>query len=468
MITMDVSRRREMLAPIFERLPASKVLVVGLGLRTHVALTRYLASLDCRITINDRKPESELQEEIRLIEHLKPNLVTGGHPMELSKGFDYVFVSYGVSPELPLIRASADDGAIVSNEIELLFSMSEAPIAGITGSAGKTTTTTLTGKMLTAAGAEVLVGGNIGLPLIDILPGKRPDWIVLELSSFQLELVRASVEIGAILNVTPNHLDRHHTLQAYTQSKFNLLRYQDLDGRAVLGAEDPACRQLAAGCTGRVDWFGLGGAFSDGAFLEDGWLKLFVDGRAETICHQTDLRLLGEHNRLNALAASAVAAIAGCPVAAIREVLTTFGGVEHRLELVREVGGIPYYNDSIATSPERTVAALKALDPPIVLLAGGRSKHLPIDEMVELISKRCAAVVGFGEMGSEIVESVQAIGASAPRARAVGSMEEAFNIASSSALPGQAILLSPAGTSFDAFRDFEERGQVFKKLVNGL
>ena len=237
MITLDVSRRREMLAPIFERLPASSVLVVGLGMRTHVALTRYLASLDCRITINDRKPESELQEEMGLVEHLSPRLVTGGHPMELAKGFDYVFVSYGVSPELPLIRASDDNGATISNEIELLFSVSEAPIAGITGSAGKTTTTTLVGEMLRAAGADALVGGNIGLPLIDKLSEKRPDWVVLELSSFQLELVRASVEIGAILNVTPNHLDRHHTLQAYAQSKFNLLRFQDLDGRAVLGAE---------------------------------------------------------------------------------------------------------------------------------------------------------------------------------------------------------------------------------------
>ena len=468
MITMDVSRRREMLAPIFEKLPASRVLVVGLGMRTHVALTRYLASLDCRITINDRKPESELQEEIKMIEHLGPNLVTGGHPIELSKGFDYVFVSYGVSPELPLIRASGDNAATITNEIELLFSVSEAPIAGITGSAGKTTTTTLTGKMLRAAGAEVLVGGNIGLPLIDVLPGKRPDWLVLELSSFQLELVRASVEIGAILNVTPNHLDRHHTLQAYAQCKFNLLRYQDLDGRAVLGAEDPACRQFAAGCTGRIDWFGLGDAFSDGAFLDDGWLKLVVDGGTETICHQTDLRLLGEHNRLNALAASAVAARAGCPVTAIREVLTTFAGVEHRLELVREVDGVRYYNDSIATSPERTVAALKALDPPIVLLAGGRSKHLPIDEMLEWIVRRCAAVFGFGEMGSEIVESVQAIGEPAPPARTVSSMAQAFNLAKATALPGQAVLLSPAGTSFDAFRDFEERGQVFKGLVNGL
>ena len=465
---MDVSRRREMLAPLFERLPGSSVLVVGLGIRTHVALTRYLASLGCQITINDRKPESELQEEIALVEHLEPNLVMGGHPMELAEGFDYVFVSYGVSPELPLIRASAGNGATISNEIELLFSVSEAPVAGITGSAGKTTTTTLTGKMLAAAGADVLVGGNIGLPLIDVLPGKRPDWLVLELSSFQLELVRASVEIGAILNVTPNHLDRHHTMQAYTQSKFNLLRYQDLDGRAVLGAEDPACRQLAAGCTGRVDWFGLGDAFSDGAFLDDGWLKLVLEGGTETICHESDLRLLGEHNRLNALAASAVAARAGCPLSAIREVLTTFAGVEHRLELVREIDGVRYYNDSIATSPERTVAALKSLDSPIVLLAGGRSKHLPLDEMLDWIARRCVAVFGFGEMGSEIVQSVQALGVSAPPARAEDSMAEAFDLARITALPGQAVLLSPAGTSFDAYRDFEERGLAFKRLVNGL
>ncbi len=468
MINLDVSRRREMLAPIYEKLPASSVLVVGLGMRTHVALTRYLASLDCRITINDRKPESELQEEIGLVEHLSPRLVTGGHPMELAKGFDYVFVSYGVSPELPLIRASDDNGATISNEIELLFSVSEAPIAGITGSAGKTTTTTLVGEMLRAAGADALVGGNIGLPLIDKLPGKRPDWLVLELSSFQLELVRASVEIGAILNVTPNHLDRHHTFQAYAQSKFNLLRFQDLDGRAVLGAEDPACRQLAAGCTGWVDWFGLGNAFTDGAYLDDGWLKLVVDGGSETICHQSDLRLLGEHNQLNALAASVVATRAGCPVTAIRDVLTSFAGVEHRLELVREVDDVCYYNDSIATSPERTVAALKSLDRPVVLLAGGRSKHLPIDEMLEWILRKCVAVFGFGELGSEIVEAIDAIGNSAPPARATTSMSEAFGLARETARPQQAVLLSPAGTSFDAFRDFEERGQVFKSLVNAL
>ncbi|MBI2940339.1 MAG: UDP-N-acetylmuramoyl-L-alanine--D-glutamate ligase [Chloroflexi bacterium] len=447
-----------------------RVLLVGLGTRTTVALARELIRRGADVAVNDQKPAEQLQREIALLADLPVRLALGGNRLDALDGVDWLFVSPGVPRELPMIVEAERRGIAVSSEIELLFADCPAPIVGITGSSGKTTTTTLVGEMLRASGRAVFVGGNIGTPLIDQLDRIGPDaLVVLELSSFQLEHLTASPHVGAILNLTPNHLDRHGTMERYAAAKLSILRHQRPTDFAILGADDPTCRGLAAGCPGQVRWFSRGRAVKPGAFLDGDRLVLgagSVEGAVVTICRTDELQLLGEHNVANVLAAAAIAGAAGADIAAMRAVATTFAGVEHRIEPVRTLRGVTYSNDSIATTPERAAAALRAMRRPVVLIAGGRSKHLPLDEVARLIVDRGRAVVTIGEMADEVAEAVRRAD---PTGRVpvlhAGTLERAVPLAAAVAQPGDVVLLSPAGTSFDAFRDFEERGQRFKELV---
>jgi len=362
---------------------------------------------------------------------------------------------------------------------------------GITGSSGKTTTTALTGEMLKRSHpGRVWVGGNIGQPLIGHLSEIRPDdRVVMELSSFQLELFGPweglakssdplfdpagwSPPLAAILNVTPNHLDRHHTMAAYTAAKRQIVAHQRPGDTAVLGFDNAATRALAADCPGRVIFFGATGRpaarLADwGAFLDGQAVIVCVGGAARQVCHTGALRLRGRHNVENVLAACAIASAAGASLEAIRAVATTFEGVPHRLELVRELGGVRYYNDSIATSPERAIAAMQSFDEPILLLAGGRDKHLPWDDFARLAHQKARHVIIFGEATPIIRRAMQA--APGPcQVHLAATLEVATDLATGLARPGDVVLLSPGGTSFDAFRDFEERGERFRELVKQL
>lgn len=444
--------------------------LIGLGARTNVELARYLSRHGAAVTISDRKPAEELQLEIGLLGDLPVRLSLGGHREEDVLDADVLFVTPGVPRELPVLVAARSAGVRISSEIELLFEKCQSPIVAVTGSSGKTTTTTLVGRMLEADGRRTYVGGNIGVPLINRLEeiGAR-SWVVLELSSFQLEAMTVSPHIGAILNVTPNHLDRHKTMEAYTQAKLNVLRHQRSTDHAVLGLDDPIASSLASACPGQVSFFSRQTAVDEGTFSRTGELVLRRDGAETIVCRVDDVRLRGEHNLLNVLAAAAIAGAAGVSSEAMARVATSFSGVEHRLEPVRTVMGVTYYNDSIATTPERTCAALRAFTQPIVLLAGGLSKHLPLDEMVALIAERCRAVVTFGDAAAEIAAAVGARPAAAHIVvRHGGDLESATRLARDLAKPGDVVLLSPSGTSFDAFRDFEARGLRFKEIVAGL
>jgi UDP-N-acetylmuramoylalanine--D-glutamate ligase len=358
----------------------------------------------------------------------------------------------------------------ISSEIELLFARCLAPIVGITGSAGKTTTTTLVGTMLATRDQPVFVGGNIGVPLIehvDDIPATA--WVVLELSSYQLEELRQSPHLGAILNVTPNHLDRHPTFEHYRECKFNLLRYQRADHVAILGADDPVAASLAERCPSNVRLFSAERAVPVGSFRR-GRELIVRDSAGEAVFSRIDaLRIPGAHNVLNILAAASLARAAGVPSEAIGQVAATFRGVEHRMEFVRELDGISYFNDSIATSPERTVAALRSFAQPVVLIAGGRSKHLPTEELGSTIASTTRAVITFGEMAVEIEDAVarQDVEGTVEIERAT-SLADAVARARRHAGPGDVVVLSPAGTSFDQFRDFEERGHAFKAIVAAL
>jgi UDP-N-acetylmuramoylalanine--D-glutamate ligase len=335
--------------------------------------------------------------------------------------------------------------------------------------------------MCRQAGVAHWVGGNIGNPLINDLDQiQRDHWAVMELSSFQLELMTISPHVGAILNITPNHLDRHKTMEAYIAAKRNIIAYQRPEDFAVLSYDDANARALALDTAAHLVWFSAGAEVELGAYKTNGELTLRWGGRDRMICHADEIRLRGRHNLLNVLAACALTAIAGVDVAAMREVVRTFSGVAHRLEFVREIGGVQWYDDSIATAPERSVAALRSFQEPIVLLAGGRDKKLPWQEFAGEATRRARQVITFGEAGPMIAQQLEEYAGSSNGSGArrgerrleavtrVDSLEEAIEAASLVAQPGDVVLLSPGGTSFDAFRDFAERGDRFKALVRML
>lgn len=450
-------------------LRGQQALLVGLGARTHVALARFLVAQGAAVTITDAKPADRLAAELALLGELPVRLALGGHRFDDFLAADVIYVSPGVPLDVPELLAARRAGRTLSSETALFFRLCAAPIVGITGSAGKTTTTSLVGAMLRAAGRTAWVGGNIGTPLIervlDIAPG---DWAVLELSSFQLELLEQSPHVAAVLNVTPNHLERHGTLAAYAEAKRNILRYQGSDDWAILGYDNPITHALGAGCAARVLFFSTHVPVGAGAFVRDGRLWLRRDGSEAAICPRAELRLPGEHNLANALAALAIAAACGVEPAAMAEVLRTFSGVEHRLEGVRTWRGVRFVNDSIATAPERTIAALRSFDTPLVLLVGGRlKKGQPLDELAALARRRARLVVCFGE-AAEALHAVLAAAEGPAELCCAPDLRAAFARAVAAVRPGDVVLLSPGGTSFDAFRDFEERGRAFKALVQEL
>ncbi|MFN2109833.1 MAG: UDP-N-acetylmuramoyl-L-alanine--D-glutamate ligase [Anaerolineae bacterium] len=465
----------------------SNVVILGLA-RQGKALARFFAEQGWRVTVSDmRKPEA-LQDAMRELDDLPIHYVLGKHPLSLLDNCDLFCTSGGVPADLPVVQEAARRGIPLSNDAQEFIRRCPAPIVGITGSAGKTTTTTLVGKILAEAGFTTWVGGNIGNPLINDLPEMQPtDRVVMELSSFQLELMQVSPQIAGVLNITPNHLDRHKTMEAYIAAKANIVTHQRESDIAILGYDEPNARALAELTQAEVRYFsgtaqvGKAGPANKQiqfrAFLQGNTLVLQRAEGQSTVCERRDLRLRGLHNAINALAAIALADAAGADVVAMRRVLTTFTGVEHRLEEIRRVNGVLWVNDSIATAPERVLAALQSFDEPLILLAGGRDKDLPWEAFARTAIQRVRVLVLFGEATELIRGHVEAALAEA-RAKhqavkletvvAAGTLENAVQVAAHHAQPGDAILLSPGGTSFDAFPDFAARGEHFRELVLAL
>ena len=444
-----------------------KVTILGLG-REGKALARYLSQEGAEVTVSDIKSEEDLRERKEELAGLPLRFLLGGHPPEILES-ETILVSPGVPLEIPILAEAGQQGIPLESETRLFFARCPAPIIGITGSSGKTTTTALVGEMLRTEGFGTFVGGNIGRPLIDRLEEITPqDKVVLELSSFQLELMTQSPHIAAVLNITPNHLDRHPSMSAYIKAKANIVRYQREEDWAVLNGDDPIARTLAGKCPGQVAIFGWKEV--EGAFLQGQDILIRLGGREQRVCRLDDIKLRGKHNIYNVMAASLVAHLAGANPQAMRFAIRHFTGIEHRLELVRELRGVHYYNDSIATSPERTVAALSSFAEPILLLAGGRDKGLPIDRMAELIRQKVRYLVLFGEAAAKIEGAVLEKGPQSPRPEIThaASMEEAVEVAAGRARRGEVVLLAPGCTSFDMYRDFAARGEHFKELVNRL
>jgi UDP-N-acetylmuramoylalanine--D-glutamate ligase len=454
-------------------LKGARVVILGLG-RQGTALARWLVRQGAEVTVSDRQPAERLGRFLQALEGLPVRYVLGDHPLSLLEGCDLLCLSGGVPLDIPIVQEAVRRGIPLANDAQLFLERCRGWTAGITGTSGKTTTTALVGAMCQAAGFRTWVGGNIGNPLIEFVEEIGPeDRVILELSSFQLEIMTVSPRVAAVLNIAPNHLDRHKTMEAYIAAKQRILDFQDVEDVAVLGYDDPNARSLAAAVRGRLRFFSREREVARGAFLREGTLFLRLGSEAWPICRVEEVRLRGRHNLWNVLAAAAVAGSLGADIGAIREAVLTFSGVPHRLERVREVRGVLYVNDSIATTPERVRVALEAFEEPIVLLAGGRDKGLPWEETAEVIARRVRVLIAFGELGDRIVEAARAArarvdGVVLEHLERVATLEEAVARAAGLARPGEVVLLSPGGTSFDAYRDFEERGMHFRQLVEAL
>lgn len=455
-----------------------KVIVMGAA-RQGLAVSRYLAKHGAQVVLTDTRPAAELTAAASALSGLPVSFAFGGHPESLLDGAELVCVSGGVPLTIPFLNKARSLGIKLSNDSQIFLEECPAQVIGITGSAGKSTTTALVGLMaqkhfeVKNSAHRAWVGGNIGNPLIEDLEKMgEDDLVVMELSSFQLELMTVSPQVAAVLNITPNHLDRHSSMQAYIEAKSRILRFQRQGDVAVLNRDDQGSWDLLDQTHTDVISFGLKapGHRANGTFIEGNQIMLQIGKDKLKLLPVEWINLRGEHNLYNVLAACAIAAGATIGLPGIQLGIEVFEGVPHRLEFVRELDGVKWYDDSIATAPERTIAAVNAFHEPIVLLLGGRDKNLPWDKLAQLIRKRVARVIIFGEAGELIAE---AIGPKTPNQAMksvvrCATLQEAVRTARNQAEPGDVVLLSPGGTSYDAFKDFEERGQAFSKWVNEL
>ena len=453
---------------------SQRITLLGLGIFSGGAgAARFFAMRGAEVTVTDRKTAGELQSSIDTLSAWPAiRYVLGTHRDEDITTADLVVVSPAIPDRNPFVQLAQQLGIPLTTEINLVFERCPAPIIGITGSNGKTTTTSLTGALLEAQDARVLVGGNIGRSILNDLDETVPDTpVVLELSSFQLHRLSwtaSSPHIAVITNITPNHLDWHETYAAYVHAKQHIVRYQNQDDLAILNADDEAIRSWGPLCPGRVFWFSIDRPVEIGCFLRDGHIIYRDETNEQRVCPVEMLRLPGRHNLSNALAAVTVACVCGLPAALIQQVVADFRGVAHRLEGVAKKGGVGYYNDSACTTPTSTIIALQAFDRALVLIAGGSDKGTPFDEMAAEIVQHTRAVVLIGDTAEAIEHAIRQQPVSPPVIVHAVSMEDAVARSAELARSGDVVVLSPACASFGMFTNFEDRGRQFKAAVEGL
>ncbi|MBM3264594.1 MAG: UDP-N-acetylmuramoyl-L-alanine--D-glutamate ligase [candidate division Zixibacteria bacterium] len=467
---------RQQIEPVrfsFSSYTGLRVTVLGLGLFSGgVATARFFARHGAQVTVTDRKPAEKLQPSIDALAGLPIRFVLGEHREGDMLAADLLVVGPAVQDDSPYFRLALAHGIPVTTEMNIFFDRCPAPIVGVTGSNGKTTTTSLIAAFCRARDARSVVGGNIGHSLLDEIDAISPDTtVVLELSSFQLHRlawIGRSPHVAVVTNLSPNHLDWHGTYEAYTEAKRQIVRFQTAADTAVLNADDPELRRWADDSAGRVLWFGLDAQIREGAAVYNGAI-VFRDGmREHSICPVDTIRIPGRHNLANTLAAVAGACACGIEPAALAPVLAEFRGVVHRLERVRELDGVRYYNDSASTTPESAVTALRAFDDPVVLIAGGYDKGMPFDAMAAEAMRRARAVVLIGVAAETIEKALAASGGPLPVVAHAATLKEAVRRSQQLACPGDTVVLSPGCASYDMFVNFEDRGQQFKTEVEGL
>lgn len=436
------------------KLKGKRVAVLGLGI-SNLPLVKLLITFGCReITLRDKNPDPQAHFFARCY-GLK--LLTGDHYLD-QLDEDYIFRTPGIMPTKPEIVKAVASGSILSSEMEVFFDLCPAKIVAVTGSDGKTTTTTLIYEILKQAGYTCHLGGNIGHPLLEDLPQIKPDHIVVvELSSFQLMTMKKSANIAVVTNLEPNHLDKHTDMDEYIQAKTNIFRHgSDV---TVLNLENPITKSFI---TANSLVFSLKQPVERGAYLQDG--VIYFNG--QEVMRREDILLPGLHNVDNYLAAiCAVSPL--CDLSYVKQVAQTFGGVEHRIEFVREVDGVRYYNDSIASSPSRAIAGLRSFSEKLIVIAGGSDKNIPFDSYAREVSSRVKHLILMGQTKDKIKAAVLAVDPEFPIFEAKD-LADAVNLAKAHALPGDVVMLSPACASFDCFKNFMDRGNQFKAYVNSL
>jgi UDP-N-acetylmuramoylalanine--D-glutamate ligase len=448
-------------------LAGARVTVVGLA-KSGIAAVRLLREAGAIVTGSDVRPLGTLGREVMALCEAGVRMVTNGEAHRAFEGAALVVVSPGVPLDSPQLAPARAAGLPIIGEMELGWRATEAETIAITGTNGKTTTTALTGALLAEQPRPVLVAGNIGTPLAaHALSFPRDGLVVAEVSSFQLESIDTfQPRVAAVLNITPDHLDRHGSFEAYVEAKARIFRNQTWTDCAVLNADDPAVSLLASRTRGRVVWFSRRRPLDHGVFVtEEGWVAAKLNGHVEAICPLAEMQLRGQHNVENVLAATACALWLGLGAAAIRRGIGRFRAVEHRIEFVRDLRGVQFYNDSKGTNVASTIKALESFKERVVLIAGGKGKGQDFAPLAEVARGRVGHAVVIGEDGPRVAAALTA--ARIPVSTAP-TMQAAIDAARAQARPGDVVLLSPACASFDMFDNFEHRGDVFKKLVGAL
>ena len=445
------------------------VAVIGCGVSNR-PLLRALASSDAQVCAYDRKTKEALGEFGEELDKLGIGFVGGDDYLSSLHG-DVIFRTPGLRPDVPQIARCVEAGAELTSEMEVFFRVCPCPIYAVTGSDGKTTTSTLISRLLSRAGYTCHLGGNIGKPLLcDADNMKKEDRVVVELSSFQLLTMHASPAVAVVTNVAPNHLDVHRDMAEYIEAKRHVFAGQDESARLVLNHENDITRGFAEDAKGHVFFFSKGAIPADGAYLEENVIHLRENGADTAVLPITDIRIPGMHNVENYMAA--ICAVWGSvSVPDIVEEAKTFGGVEHRIEFVREVKGVKYYNDSIASSPTRTIAGLRAFRQKIILIAGGYDKKIPFEPLAPEVCAHVKALILCGATAGKIRAAVEGYEGFDPRALPIcetDTLEKAVTLASELAKPGDIVSLSPACAAFDQFANFEVRGRTYKEYVRKL
>jgi len=446
-------------------LTGKRVLVVGLG-KSGVASALFLKSRGALVTVSDTKPEAELRDEILLLLEHGITVETGGHGDRTFRGQDLIVVSPGVPFDAAQLVQARSMGEPVIGEVELAAQFLAGQIVAITGANGKTTTTSLAGEIIAAGKFPTLVGGNIGTPAISLVDQAGPStWTVLEVSSFQLETIVAfRPRVAVILNITPDHLDRHKTFDNYVNAKARIFENQRADDFTVLNADDSTTAGLSERTLARLFWFSRKREVEKGASVRGGHIYFRDDNHESEIMPLAEVPLKGTHNLENVLAAVLLGALVGCQPERIREAVRNFKAVEHRLEFVAKVAGVDYYNDSKATNVDATIKALESFPANIHLILGGKDKGSDYTVLHDLLRQRVKRAYTIGAAAAKIESQIRG----AVEIEHAETLENAVRRASEFAVSGDVVLLAPACASFDQFQSYEHRGRVFKETVHSL
>ena len=451
-----------------ENIKDKRVLIVGLG-KSGVAATQAMLKLGAKVTIQDSKERENTDAQLLTFLEGKNVKCYFNQIPEHVADFDMIILSPGVNPEMDFIREAEADGAEIVGELEIAYRIARGKFVAITGTNGKTTTTTLVGEIFRNSKRKTHVVGNIGVAVISkALEAAEDNWLITETSSFQLQTVKYfKPEISAILNLTPDHLNRHHTMEAYGEAKARIFENQDAKGYCVVNYDDKLCFGLAESCKAKKVPFSRLVELDFGAFLKGDMLVIKNEsGELIELCHKNDLKIIGDHNIENALAAAAICYFAGIDSSTIAKTLTEFGGVEHRIEYSGEIDGVKFYNDSKGTNVDAAVIALRAIKKNIILIAGGDGKGQSFDELIRNFEGRVKHMVLLGRDGSIIAEAADRNGFR--DYTFAKDMPECVNKAFELAQPGDTVLLSPACASWDMYDNFEQRGEHFKECVARL